>query len=86
MKGAGARGRDSDMRRKPLIRVNFVRRKGQDRPVRGIRRQVVEGGEEEADVADRLVEITVARHQVQDDGLRAGMGGGRDVQGLRRRR
>ncbi|PYR09385.1 MAG: hypothetical protein DMF99_15570 [Acidobacteria bacterium] len=67
---AGPRGGDADVRREAAIRIDLVRRKRQHRPLGRHRRQPFERGEKERDVGDRLLEVAVARHDVEHHPMR----------------
>ena len=67
---AGPRGGDADVRREAAIRIDLVRRKRQHRPLGRHRGQPFERGEKERDVGDRLLEVAVARHDVEHHPVR----------------
>jgi hypothetical protein len=66
----GTGRRDADVRREAAIRVDLVRREWQHRPIRSLRREPLEGGDEEADVADAFLELGVGRHRVEEGAVR----------------
>ena len=67
--------RDADVGRQAAIRIDFVRRKGQDRALNRRRRQPFERREEKRHVRAGFLEIAVARHDVEHDAVRLRVGG-----------
>ncbi len=74
VQGARPHRRDADVGRQAAIRIDFVRRKGQDRALNRCRRQSFQRREEKRHVRAGFLEIAVARHDVEHDafGLRVG--------------
>ena len=67
---------DADMRRHATVRIHFVRRKWEDRPGGGNRRQSFQRRQEKLDISAGLLEVRVALNDIQDDAVRPLLRGG----------
>ena len=81
-----ARRGDADVRRQSAIRVDLMRGKRQHRPIRGGGGKSLQGRQKEAHIADGLLEVAVAWHDVQDNPVRHRVRCACDEQGLGGRR
>ena len=87
VKRPGARRRHADVRRQAAVRIDLVRGKRQDRAIRRRPARALRAPRRKnADVGDGLLEIGVARDDVQHDAVRQRVRGRRDVQRFGRRR
>ncbi len=82
VQGAGADGRDADVRRHPAIGIHFMRGERQDRALGGDRRQPFERRQEKGDVGAGLLEVSIAGNDVEDEPVRTCMRGAGDKQRL----
>jgi len=86
MQRAGACRGDTHVRRQAAVRIDFVGGKRQHRPVHRRRAQPFQRAEKELDITDRLIDVAVARNDVEDHRMRLSVRGSGDKKRLCGRR
>ena len=74
------------MRRQPAIRIDLMRGERQHGSIRGGGGKSLQRREKQAHIADGLLEVAIAWHDVQDDPVRCRVRGASDEQGFGGRR